>query len=323
MEPISIHASSKKEIQQLKEIELVGIWLVLRALNAGVEFDYLYDADDHYIPTTVIWNLDGTLQVRTGKPVELEQLYPELTDPQPLLDKWPIKAFHQKSGKSWSPRHLGLVNQAYSHLSAEELAQVSDLPLIRMPRPKGEESVAVYTRSLVPGKDEVPFYMAFFNLDFNTEYQAFRGTTHEPKSPELLTILHELGHALSDYWRRTFILNSPFDPKLFGQCVKEENVQTLPAACMPQILLAKQMTSLWEADTRPIHRAIKALPGKRVPPTEYSKSSDEEYFAETFALFHGDPDALQRIDPILFDWFKSGEHVKAAAQPWPEAPKKP
>jgi hypothetical protein len=40
--------------------------------------------------------------------------------------------------------------------------------------------------------------------------------------------------------------------------------------------------------------------------TDYGNDSDHEAFAESFALFHVDPDALKRARPKVYAWFKSG-----------------
>ncbi len=44
-------------------------------------------------------------------------------------------------------------------------------------------------------------------------------------------------------------------------------------------------------------------------PTEYGNSSVDEAFAESFALFKLDPEALNRIDPKLYRWFDSGAYL--------------
>jgi hypothetical protein len=44
-------------------------------------------------------------------------------------------------------------------------------------------------------------------------------------------------------------------------------------------------------------------------PTIYGDTSIHESFAESYALFKLDPDALIRIDPKLYTWFTSNQHL--------------
>ena len=59
----------------------------------------------------------------------------------------------------------------------------------------------------------------------------------------------------------------------------------------------------------PVIRAYrKALVGRRGP-TRYGRTSIHESFAESFALYRGDPAALQRILPRVYRWFEQGGHL--------------
>lgn len=104
---------------------------------------------------------------------------------------------------------------------------------------------------------------------------AFVGPVDAPVDPATLTLVHELGHALADAPLREA---GGWSPTL----------------------------------TRggPVIRAFRALdlpPG----PTPYARRSVHEAFAEAFALWKLDPDALRRTQPDALAWFEAGGHLAA------------
>jgi hypothetical protein len=64
----------------------------------------------------------------------------------------------------------------------------------------------------------------------------------------------------------------------------------------------------------PLLAAFAALPGAGKGPTPYGRTSLDESFAESYALFVADPAALQRVAPEIHGWFATGGHL-----PWVEA----
>jgi hypothetical protein len=64
------------------------------------------------------------------------------------------------------------------------------------------------------------------------------------------------------------------------------------------------------SDSRPAEAMMKVLKKLSKAPTMYGQTSTEEAFAECFALFHVDPQALKRTAPKVFDWFDRGEHIR-------------
>ncbi len=59
----------------------------------------------------------------------------------------------------------------------------------------------------------------------------------------------------------------------------------------------------------PLLAAFAELPGAKKGPTPYGRTTMDESFAEAFALFKVDPDALRRISPEMVAWFVAGEHL--------------
>ena len=62
----------------------------------------------------------------------------------------------------------------------------------------------------------------------------------------------------------------------------------------------------------PVLSAYKRVKGKSRGPTPYGTTSLAESFAESFALYRVDPNALRRVMPKVYRWFKSGDHIKLA-----------
>ena len=63
----------------------------------------------------------------------------------------------------------------------------------------------------------------------------------------------------------------------------------------------------------PVIRAFRRARGQSRGPTRYGEDDIEESFAECFALFRADPDALRRIDPDAFAWFSAQGHLSSLA----------
>ena len=62
----------------------------------------------------------------------------------------------------------------------------------------------------------------------------------------------------------------------------------------------------------PIIAEWRALRPRRQWPTTWSTNAHES-FAEGFALFKTDPDALERVSPEALQWFRSAGHLRDTA----------
>jgi hypothetical protein len=59
------------------------------------------------------------------------------------------------------------------------------------------------------------------------------------------------------------------------------------------------------ADQVPIYIELAGTFGF-APPTAYARTGDDDFFAETFALYINDPDRLNRLNRSIFLWFQAG-----------------
>ena len=121
-------------------------------------------------------------------------------------------------------------------------------------------------------------------------------------------IVHELGHLLADQPRITY-------GNQFNRTVDEYNAlvsrfnQTQDQSLLPTINNLQAEISKMERNPvvghGPIVQAFLANRSTDKGPTRYADFDDDEAFAESYALFKLDPEALRRIDPPLYQWFES------------------
>ena len=135
-----------------------------------------------------------------------------------------------------------------------------------------------------------------------------------------VSIMHEIGHALhSAPSRRVHCrLNQEYQTykKQVNQANRTKNrskrAQRVKAVKAKEKALKqtqKQVKILQEKG--PILEAYQKVIGRSPPPTHYGETSLKESFAESFALYHLDPQALKRILPNVYAWFKSQGHLRA------------
>jgi hypothetical protein len=102
------------------------------------------------------------------------------------------------------------------------------------------------------------------------------------------------------------------------------------AALQTAVGEAKRLTDVWGTKMQalqaeiekttidrpsPLLTAYQGLLGKDDWPTLYGRTSLDESFAESFALFKTDPKALKRVLPKVFAWFEAGKHEEHLPAP--------
>jgi hypothetical protein len=64
-----------------------------------------------------------------------------------------------------------------------------------------------------------------------------------------------------------------------------------------------------------VERAFAAVRGPLSNSVDaYARTSDKESFAEAFAFFKVDPNAMLRANPEQYAWFAAGNHVRVAKE---------
>jgi len=194
---------------------------------------------------------------------------------------------------SWTVAELEVARAALASVEAEARPLLDGLTLRRMeqsPRAPAQE-LAWFDPTTEPPVVDV-YDLCFAATD------GFVGPVDHPRDPAVMTIVHELGHALADRplreaWVRLVALREAPRPD-------------------PQALA--QATLAWRHMGRhgPVIEAwatVRDGPG----PGSYGARSLHESFAEAYALHRLDPAALERAMPGAAAWFDQGGHLAAAA----------
>ncbi|MFT4621626.1 MAG: hypothetical protein ACI8PZ_000278 [Myxococcota bacterium] len=258
--------------------------------DRGGEVDLWLEGPDSRIPVTVWVEPDGDMRVASGAPGPAAEP-PTPASPEALLDAGALARVSVRNGpdSSWSKAELVQLRDALSLLDPVARGLVSGLVVERRqrsPRAPVRELAWYDSRSSPP-------VLMVFDAAFEG-VNAFVGPVTAPRPTGLLTLLHELGHAIAD--------------------------RPHAAAWDAMLRTADAPRERWRAARReyrglgrrgPVVDAYLQVWGGRGP-TRYGDRNAHESFAESFALFHADPDALLRADPDVYTWFAAGEPSRTA-----------
>jgi len=291
-------------------------------------------------PVTVVYSPRGDLVVSQGG--RLSDKTPK-SSAAPLRERFSLGRI-RGSGRRWSATELGVVDQALSLLSKAELGGVKGLEFVRTPAWIGSARHAGRYK-----KDRRGARILVFDRAFAGDRYGFFGSVAEPRPASINTVLHEAGHALADWparraWRQVDKQQrrqkrvyreykaayssyrkayrsyraafSRGDRRLIA---KRERVMKQREAHAEELSVGLKAVQAEQKRLARSYRRIqrhspvlkeyrKALAGRRGP-TAYGRSSIHESFAESFALYRGDPQALRRILPRISEWFERGGHL--------------
>ncbi len=247
-------------------------------------------------------------------------------------------------GRSWKREELGVVKDSLSLLSGKERRAVRGLDFVRAPAWRGGARHAGRCRRYRRG-----VRMMVYDRAFAGDRYGFFGSVRSPRPASFSTILHEVGHALADWparqawdevdrkqrrqkrvykeykkayrsYRAAYSAYRASVPSGRRELIAKRE-QAMKKRQAEAEALGKRLRSVQDEQRRlnhryrriqrrgPVIRAYrKALVGRRGP-TRYGRTSIHESFAESFALYRGDPAALQRILPRVYRWFEQGGHL--------------
>jgi hypothetical protein len=172
-------------------------------------------------------------------------------------------------------------------LTPDELDVVKHVQFDRLAEPKDHDpaKAALYEDGGCSGT------IYLFSSGVRSDTFRFVGDPSSPKSAVLHSLTHEIGHAFEQTAARDrFCASRRTNGEKANDFVKDGEKMREQSPVIEQYLAAL---------------------GNDPAPTDYGNTSKHESFAESFALFHVDPDALKRTNPSVFAWFASGGHVKA------------
>ena len=264
----------------------------------------------------------GTIVITQGPPLPPDERTP------PTADE--VRARHGIAPSDlgevrWSPAYLEVLDRALSLLGAEEKAFVSRILFVREhksrdPENQGMSVLALYTRGGGAARIEL-----YDNLTTTDRYM-FIGQPHAPQPASVRAILHEIGHALADasYTAAqrdllTAVTAYQSDEKKLSKWIESREGDAPTEEEVGEFLDKIHRVEVTTHRVRhvggegPVIRAFRRARGSSSGPTLYSESDIDEAFADSFALFRADPEALRRIDADALAWFSSQGHMSALA----------
>ena len=188
-----------------------------------------------------------------------------------------------------------------------------------------------------------------YDRAFAGDRYGFFGAVSSPRPASASTILHEVGHALADWPARQAWEQVATQQRRQKSVYKEyrsayrsyrrgyssyrlavssgrrdvikKRERSMKKREAEAEALARRLRSV-QAELKKLNRSYRriqkrspvireyrrALAGQRGP-TRYGRTSIHESFAESFALYRGDPVALKRILPGVYRWFQKGGHI--------------
>lgn len=271
-------------LSQLPLPELAALWLATSVGDLGGENDLrVHVSKRRSVPVSVLRDLEGNVRIisaRRGHTAD-DGAAPSLNE---IKKRFSLR---RKVSGRWSAKERRALAAALSLLSPSELERIRE--------------VAFERRSVSPDGDRAR--SAFFEMEgcraviylyssgVSADRFRFTGDASRPKSAMLHSLVHEIGHALEQS-----AANERY-------CAAEKARGALANR------LINEGNSLVK-DSPALAAYLRALDGSPAP-TDYGDTSAHESFAESFALFHVDPDALARTRPSVYRWFKEGRHLEA------------
>lgn len=264
--------------------ELGALWMATAPGDVGGEADLRVRTGRGSVPVTVTIALDGSIVVHSGG----READP---DEGPLLSEDEIREQYRLKTTlpgQWKENERRALAQSLSLLSPAELDVVRGLVFERRAAPPDRDldKAALYTLDGCRGT------ISLYSSGVRSDRFRFVGDPTTPRSAVLHSIVHEMGHA--------FEMDAARDAYCAAGRADRRRRNAL-------ILAGNDL-----GRDNPVLRAYLDVKAGDPGPTDYGDTSAKESFAESFALFHVDPDALRRALPRVHAWFTSGGHEKAA-----------
>jgi hypothetical protein len=227
----------------------------------------------------------------------------------------------RENGASFSPRLTGVIDAALTRLSAAERAAVRDVVLVRQGGKSPETSGRWVNDAVYEVTDDRGSILLYDEILQPTG--RFVGPVTAPAHPAMMTLLHELAHAIDDAPRRQLIRAFNTAVEAFnrdaqasnavvdrlqgtqpskGEIAALEKEQARLAAVQVELDAMRKRLAAMQPVSTGFRKRFGAI-------TDYGATSDTEAFAEAFGLYHLDREALQRISPDAVAWFAAGEHL--------------
>ena len=286
------------ELDKVPPEALWMAWVCSPRRMWGSELDLLVSNADGKVPLTVQIEADGAVHLSQG------EAPPELVATRTDREAWmaEIARRHGLAGivdgdVTWSNEELDAASRALELLDPREIALLEDLLLSRDHQsPRSPRELALYD----PLTDPVTIHV--YDGAFGAGSWSFVGDPGSPVPASVMTLVHEFGHVLSDApvaasWRRY-----------------SDALEIHLGAAPEDRGFTRAHLRAAKRDMRQIGRRgpviddfARMRPG-RLWPTSWSTDVFES-FAEAFALYRTDPEALLRVAPEAHAWFERDGHL--------------
>ncbi|MDP6945745.1 MAG: hypothetical protein QF464_16460 [Myxococcota bacterium] len=313
----------------LEALDLASLWAAWALVDDdffGAEADILIGVTgEGRIPVTVRVASGGGMTLQRGRAWDPRSGLP--STPEAALDALGIRA--QGDARSmWTKRELATLALAIQALSPQERALLEGVPFIRTSRPTSSQNKgALYIQ------EGCKAWIQVFNRTFEADTYQFVGTPQRPMPGAVRTLLHEMGHAISEHLavKASCALERAVSDTNRLVARYNATIETLNASGGTNQQLVHQAQALQGELKRssdritqleqraldlsgdgPVVAAYEQALGDSDAPTHYGEESPAESFAEAFALFRADPAALERGAPGAWRWFEAGGHLNAA-----------
>jgi hypothetical protein len=278
-----------------------GVWLSAR--RTGAEHDLVIDAGEGPVNVQLRWSPDGVVEVDWSRDPLLRPESPATLSlaawGEELAARFGFGGFAGPLG--WTEQEMGDIVLALTMLSDEERRALEGVVLLRdADSPRSKSELAYFEPTDPPS-------LWFFDRAFAHEDQAFVGPVAAPLPIGVMTALHEFGHLLADWpvrvayqeWLEAWEIARDARGSVVGDAARAAADERKRA--YRRIGRERAVIDAWEE-----------LRAGRRGPTSWAFRDPDESFAEAFALYHADPDALERALPGAVAWFDSGAPLIAA-----------
>lgn len=313
----------------------------------GAELDVLVEGSGAGDPARV-WSvardLGAGIAIVRGAP--REPLGGDDPSPDELTQRFSIGPLEDSPEARWSADERRALAASLALLTPAELELLEALPFARQRVGPVQGHAGLYVRNDNARGGEI----LLFDLAF-TDDDSYVGGREGAHPYAVYVILHEIGHAIAKLYRERVLLQYRKDIATYNELVAKVNgavadfnreqqvletdrpmkqgerheLERRQQALEAEIVRVKallgrarrqlgKMEKIAAAPT-PMEQIYGQLPHALEGPTPYGRTDVSESFAESFALFHVDPDSLQRISPEVHAWFASGEHLKLSTGP--------
>lgn len=261
---------------------LGAIWLATATGDAGGEADVRVHLRGSRATVSVYIDLDGSVVAVSPRAGASR---PET----PLLSKTEIRRRFLLKGDmtgTWKEPERRALTEALSLLPPEVLRAVKTVRFDNRTKHKSGD----LTRAALFEQRGCRSVIYLYATGVESDRFRFIGDPSAPRSAVMHSLLHEIGHAFEQAGSR------------------ERHCRAEKARGNERDRLVREGNRFLRES--PILSAyLHALDGMPAP-TDYGQSSPHESFAESFALFYTDPDALKRARPAVYEWFARGGHLE-------------